>query len=53
MDTNGSRRFFCKAAAATALLASSRAYGANKRLNFAVIGCGGMGTGHLNRSHSR
>jgi predicted dehydrogenase len=44
-----SRRDFCKAVAAgTTLLAGSRAYGANKRLNFAVIGCGGMGTGHLN-----
>jgi predicted dehydrogenase len=46
-----SRRDFCKAVAAgagTTLLASRRAYGANKRLNFAVVGCGGMGTGHLN-----
>ncbi|HEV3260530.1 MAG TPA: Gfo/Idh/MocA family oxidoreductase [Gemmataceae bacterium] len=46
-----SRRDFCKAAAsATALFAaasSARALGANDRIQFGVIGCGGMGTGHL------
>ena len=45
-----SRRDFCKAAAATALLTAAspaRALGANDRIHFGVIGCGGMGTGHL------
>jgi predicted dehydrogenase len=48
-----SRRSFLKtsalAAGALALPASSYAavLGANDRINFAVIGCGGMGTGHL------
>jgi predicted dehydrogenase len=46
-----SRRDFCKTVAAGATLLSSsrlsRALGANDRLNFGVIGCGGMGTGHL------
>jgi predicted dehydrogenase len=46
-----SRRDFCKTVAAgTALLhaaTQARAVGANKRLHFGVIGCGGMGTGHL------
>jgi predicted homoserine dehydrogenase-like protein len=52
MDSfNLSRRNFCKAAAAgTALLSvasSARTAGANDRIRFGVIGCGGMGTGHL------
>jgi predicted dehydrogenase len=48
-----SRRAFVKttalAAGALALPASSRSavFGANDRIRFAVIGCGGMGTGHL------
>ena len=48
-----SRRCFLKnsalAASALALPASSYSaiLGANDRINFAVIGCGGMGTGHL------
>lgn len=48
-----SRRSFLKtsalAAGALAFPASSYAaiLGANDRINFAVIGCGGMGTGHL------
>jgi predicted dehydrogenase len=45
------RRDFCKAAAAgTALHSiapSARAAGANDRIRFGVVGCGGMGTGHL------
>ena len=48
---NPTRRQFCKAAAATAaaLTAASagHALGANDRIRFGVIGCGGMGTGHL------
>lgn len=49
-----SRRGFVKAAATVAgavafpRIASSRIFGANDRILFAVIGCGGMGTGHLN-----
>ncbi len=49
-----SRRLFLKASAATAvatwLPASSyaRIMGANDRLNMAVVGTGGMGTGHTN-----
>jgi predicted dehydrogenase len=46
-----SRRDFCKAAAGTTILlqaaTAGRALGANDRLHFGVIGCGGMGTGHL------
>lgn len=46
-----SRRNIMKAAAATPLFASAsswaRMLGANNRLNIAVIGTGGMGTGHL------
>ena len=48
-----SRRQFLRttAAAAGALalprLASPQILGANDRIGFAVIGCGGMGTGHL------
>lgn len=50
---NSSRRDFLKtsALAAGALawphLAAASVFGANDRINFAVIGCGGMGTGHL------
>ncbi len=50
---NGSRRDFLKASAATAGSAAlgPRAYarvrGANNRINFAVIGLGEMGSGHL------
>src|SRR5215475_9603557 len=50
-----SRREFLKTstvAAAGAMAFSRSAYaavaGANDRIRFAVIGCGGMGTGHLN-----
>src|SRR5213594_3341029 len=52
--SNFSRRTFLKtsafaAAGATAFSRSSYAAidGANERIRFAVIGCGGMGTGHL------
>jgi predicted dehydrogenase len=49
-----SRRSFLKtsALATSALVLPASSYsaiiGANDRINFAVIGCGGMGTGHLN-----
>jgi predicted dehydrogenase len=50
--TSPSRRGFFRSAAGGALLLSaasaSRVLGANERLNIAVVGCGGMGTGHLN-----
>jgi predicted dehydrogenase len=53
-DTNFTRRDFIKTstiatAGALALPAASYAnvLGANDRIRFAVIGCGGMGTGHL------
>src|SRR6185436_15853692 len=36
------------ASSSLALRASARVLGANDRISFAVIGCGGMGTGHLN-----
>ena len=49
-----SRRRFIKTATAAAAATSTLAYratarvlGANDRITFAVIGCGGMGTGHL------
>lgn len=47
-----SRRDFLVSSAGAAWLASTRlapasAAGANDRIHFAVIGCGGMGTGHL------
>jgi predicted dehydrogenase len=45
-----SRRDFCKIATGTALLSAaglSTAPGSNERVQFGVIGCGGMGTGHL------
>jgi predicted dehydrogenase len=54
LGSSASRRAFCKtsALAAGALafprLASAAVLGANDRIAFAVIGCGGMGTGHLN-----
>src|SRR5690349_25125978 len=46
------RRFLRNAAVAAGALTFSRvsstgAIGANDRIRFAVIGCGGMGTGHL------
>ena len=52
--SNISRRDFVKTTAgATSLLAlggltPASAIGANDRIHFGVIGCGGMGTGHLN-----
>ena len=53
--SRNSRRQFLKAstlAAAGAMAFSRSSYaaiaGANDRIHFAVIGCGGMGTGHLN-----
>src|SRR5262245_51771416 len=48
-----SRRDFLKSSAATAGavafsgLAPPTVLGANERIQFAVIGCGGMGTGHV------
>ena len=44
-----SRRDFAAAASAAALTAASyaRVAGASKRLLFGVVGCGGMGTGHV------
>src|SRR5215211_7385684 len=46
-----SRRSFVKtttaAAAAFAYTTTARVLGANDRITFAVIGCGGMGSGHL------
>jgi predicted dehydrogenase len=54
METGqASRRDFLKAAAATAgaftvtRIAPASAVGANERIAFGVIGCGGMGSGHL------
>src|ERR1051325_9997711 len=49
-ETSPTRRTFLKTASMAALttsLAPSAAFGANERINFAVIGCGGMGTGHV------
>ncbi|MDB5306749.1 MAG: hypothetical protein JWO38_951 [Gemmataceae bacterium] len=50
--TTPSRREFFQAAAGGSLLltaaSAGRVLGANDRLNMGVIGCGGMGTGHLN-----
>lgn len=46
-----SRRGFLRTAAAGLVatrIAPARALGANERIRFGVIGCGGMGTGHLN-----
>lgn len=57
-NTKMTRRDFLRqgAAGAAALgiaswgrMASARALGANDRINMGVIGCGGMGTGHLRR----
>ena len=49
--THSSRRDFIETVAAGSALLSASSYtqadGANKRINFGVIGCGGMGTGHL------
>lgn len=42
-----SRRRFLKHTAAGAALAPASALGANDRITFGVIGCGGMGTGHV------
>jgi predicted dehydrogenase len=52
MDANStSRRDFCKTAAAGAVFLAASTYTrsveANDRINFGLIGCGGMGTGHL------
>lgn len=54
MNTHSiSRRTFLKstalstAAASVGHLLPARALGSNDRIHFAVIGCGGMGTGHL------
>ena len=47
------RRDFLKTAAVSAAaigiarMAPAQAQGANERIRFGVIGCGGMGTGHL------
>ena len=43
------RRSFLKTASlgTAAALAPTSAFGANERINFAVIGCGGQGTGHV------
>ena len=48
-SSNFTRREFCNAAGTALLSAASaaRAAGANDRIRFGVIGCGGMGTGHL------
>ena len=52
-DQKTSRREFLKTTAASAGalaiggLTPASALGANDRINFGVIGCGGMGTGHL------
>ena len=44
-----SRRTFLKisSAATISAIAPTTALGANERINFGVIGCGGMGTGHV------
>src|SRR5262249_34702361 len=48
MSNELTRRTFVAAAATGALtLAAGRALGANDRIRIAVIGCGGMGSGHL------
>jgi len=48
MSSDLSRRSFVAAAATGALaLSSDRVFGANDRIRLAVIGCGGMGSGHL------
>src|SRR5689334_20385771 len=51
MPESSSRREFCQTVAAGSALLSAASYaraaGANDRLRFGVIGCGGMGTGHL------
>src|SRR5258706_9672978 len=52
--SNLTRRDFLKTSAASAGvlaiggLTSQTVLGANDRINFGVIGCGGMGTGHVN-----
>ena len=48
MNDNLSRRAFVAAAASgTLALSAGRVLGANDRVRIAVIGCGGMGTGHV------
>ncbi len=51
-STTSTRRDFFSAAAGGSLLltaaSAARVLGATDRINMAVIGCGGMGTGHLN-----
>jgi predicted dehydrogenase len=53
MESSATRRTFIKGATAAAGAAAavnvfpSRVLGANDRIRFAVIGCGGMGSGHL------
>jgi predicted dehydrogenase len=48
MSSDLSRRAFVGAAATGAVaLAAGRARGANDRVRMAVVGCGGMGSGHL------
>src|SRR5262245_49496578 len=49
-STGSSRRTFLKAAGGAVLLSAasaSRVLGANERITMGVIGCGGMGGGHL------
>jgi predicted dehydrogenase len=64
MDSNTAscatnRRDFLKTAAVSAAalgitrIAPAQAQGANERIRFGVIGCGGMGTGHLSSLVSR
>ena len=45
MSTATTRRFFIGAATAAA---ASRVWGANERINIAIVGIGGRGTNHLN-----
>jgi predicted dehydrogenase len=45
MSDSTSRRFFLGAATAAA---ATRVWGANERVNVAIVGIGGRGTGHLN-----
>lgn len=47
MNSLVSRRSFIKSGAFAAAAISIRAFGANDRIRIGVIGCGGMGTGHL------
>src|SRR6266446_8537024 len=45
MSQTTSRRFFLGAATAAA---AARVWGANERINVAIVGLGGRGTNHLN-----